>query len=680
MNMVLRPASPDLAEVVIAESPFIIGRHHAPMASSKGVLATAQLSRRHACIFHEAGLPYLVDMRSRYGTTLNGGRVGETPVRLRHGDELCFAGCLIYTVAFLDDDAAVDRPSDPEVRLVLDPHWKGLRLDPIVITRFPFLVNRTDKAFSDYKKHLPEDVDYISRHHAYIFVKGRALYIEDLRSTNGTFVAGLRLKDRPALLKEGDAIAFGSDDLRFIVHLGGEADACSRKTRIYGRYDRRDANRDPLETLGDGADPPLPGLSAHRCEMRQGPEVPALEHIDVGRGVVERNVVPEGRPTSSTHSHNRHPRRRRHVFRALAAGFAVVSLMAPFVGYTISAADGQTPVRAGEYPSVDHRAAFEKLNAKLEAGTAEMRRQARKIARLQQEAAARQSRIAELERRQSVNLHQGAGAVPMQRSYSEVLPVEPRPLPRESFGAYHALLIGSDRYRHLPRLDTAVNDVTSLAEVLSKRYGFETTTLIDADRYQILSALNKLRGRLTDRDNLIIYYAGHGELDEINQRGQWLPVDAELDSTANWISNAEVTDILNTMSAKHVLLIADSCYSGALTRASPQSRIAAGMSDQQRLGWIRIMVERRSRIALTSGGLEPVVDSGSGRHSVFAKALLEALGTNTEVLDGQRLFAAISGQVTYAASQLQVPQVPEYAPIKYAGHDGGEFFFVPTLR
>ncbi|MGQ0593374.1 MAG: caspase family protein [Gammaproteobacteria bacterium] len=323
---------------------------------------------------------------------------------------------------------------------------------------------------------------------------------------------------------------------------------------------------------------------------------------------------------------------------------------------------------------MDHRAAFEELNAKLEAGTAEMRRQARRIARLQQEAGARQSRIAELERRQS------AGQVPAQRSSTEALPVEPRALPRESFGAYHALVIGSNRYRHLPRLDTAVNDASALAEVLSKRYGFETTTLIDASRYQILSALNKLRERLTDRDNLVIYYAGHGELDEINQRGQWLPVDAELDSTANWISNAEVTDILNTMSAKHVLLIADSCYSGALTRASPGSRIAAGMSDQQRLTWIRIMVERRSRIALTSGGLEPVVDSGSGRHSVFAKALLEALSTNTEVLDGQRLFAAISGQVTYAASHLQVAQVPEYAPIKYAGHDGGEFFFVPTLR
>ena len=55
-----------------------------------------------------------------------------------------------------------------------------------------------------------------------------------------------------------------------------------------------------------------------------------------------------------------------------------------------------------------------------------------------------------------------------------------------------------------------------------------------------------------------MFYAGHGELDNANLRGHWLPVDAEPENTANWISNVAITDVLNAMAAKHVLVIADS--------------------------------------------------------------------------------------------------------------------------
>ena len=91
---------------------------------------------------------------------------------------------------------------------------------------------------------------------------------------------------------------------------------------------------------------------------------------------------------------------------------------------------------------------------------------------------------------------------------------------------------------------------------------------MNATRYDILAALNELREKLTDKDNLLIYYAGHGELDERNQRGHWLPVDAEPNSTANWISNVAITDVLNSMTVQQLLVVADSCYSGTMTRSS----------------------------------------------------------------------------------------------------------------
>ena len=82
----------------------------------------------------------------------------------------------------------------------------------------------------------------------------------------------------------------------------------------------------------------------------------------------------------------------------------------------------------------------------------------------------------------------------------------------------------------------------------------------------------------------------------------------------------------------------------------------------------RRLATKRARMVLTSGGLEPVLDSGDGKHSVFAKALLTALRENRSVVDGQELFTQIRRLVV-----LNSPQTPEYAEIRYAGHEGGDF-------
>jgi len=250
------------------------------------------------------------------------------------------------------------------------------------------------------------------------------------------------------------------------------------------------------------------------------------------------------------------------------------------------------------------------------------------------------------------------------------------PLQGVDIGRYHALIIGNQDYETLPDLDTAIGDAEAVSKVLREKFGYEVTLLRNADRYQVLSALNQLRKKLTEKDNLLVYYAGHGELDRVNLRGHWLPVDAEAQNTANWISNVAITDILNAMSVRHVLLIADSCYSGALTR-SALSQIESGQSDEARSHWLKTLSKMRSRTAMTSGGLAPVLDGGGGGHSVFAKSLLTVLRNLTDVTEGQRVYRQVSAQVAFEATRFEVEQVPEYAPIKYAGHEAGDFLFVP---
>ena len=66
----------------------------------------------------------------------------------------------------------------------------------------------------------------------------------------------------------------------------------------------------------------------------------------------------------------------------------------------------------------------------------------------------------------------------------------------------------------------------------------------------MLEELNKMRVLLTEKDNLLIYYAGHGQLDRVNLLANWLPVDADPSSTANWIASSTLTENLNMMSAK----------------------------------------------------------------------------------------------------------------------------------
>src|SRR5215510_15135096 len=109
-------------------------------------------------------------------------------------------------------------------------------------------------------------------------------------------------------------------------------------------------------------------------------------------------------------------------------------------------------------------------------------------------------------------------------------PAPPAEKPALHFGRYHALVIGNNAYTDLSPLKTAVNDATAVAELLQTMYGFTVTLLTNTTRDEIITALDQLRATLTEQDNLLIYYAGHGVLDTSEERGYWLPVNAKQDS------------------------------------------------------------------------------------------------------------------------------------------------------
>ncbi len=242
------------------------------------------------------------------------------------------------------------------------------------------------------------------------------------------------------------------------------------------------------------------------------------------------------------------------------------------------------------------------------------------------------------------------------------------------FGDFHAVVIGNDRYQYLPELESAARDARELAGLLENRYGFEVHLLLDATRAEIVTQLSSVASSMTPRDNLLVFYAGHGRIDGRNQSGFWQPVDADPLDTSNWISTTHtLSALLDQTEAQRVLVVADSCFSGALAapgnaeETAPPPRSASEI--EEALGY-------KSRLLLTSGGLSPVLDSGGGDHSIFARELLEALEANDAVLAASGLFQTTVDAVADGSQALGMPQRPRFAPIPRTDHSGGEFFFV----
>jgi TPR repeat protein len=237
-------------------------------------------------------------------------------------------------------------------------------------------------------------------------------------------------------------------------------------------------------------------------------------------------------------------------------------------------------------------------------------------------------------------------------------------------GAYYALVIGINQYREpLPTLKTAVNDAQAVARILGDRYGFQVKLLVDgsATRSNILNALNQYRRSLHEDDNLLIYYAGHGYSDPEADKAYWLPADADAETSSNWIIADELTTDIRVQPARHVLIISDSCYSGGLTR---DANISIKPAEQQ--AFLRKMIGSRSRTLMSSGGNEPVADSGGDGHSVFANALLKAL----EHVEGDT-FTAADLFHNFVLQQVagRSDQIPRYSIIRNSDHDNGDFVF-----
>lgn len=237
------------------------------------------------------------------------------------------------------------------------------------------------------------------------------------------------------------------------------------------------------------------------------------------------------------------------------------------------------------------------------------------------------------------------------------------------FGKNYLLVIGIDQYKNgIPTLRNAVSDAKAFKDTLVEHYQFEdekpyTVCLFDqeATRRQIIRVFDNLILKVQPEDSVVFYFSGHGEFLEHIKKGYWIPVDAELNDRSTYLSNDEVQGLIKSLKARHVFGIVDSCFSGALFR----TRSLTSVTER--------IISMPSRWLITSGQLEPVSDGALGERSPFCKRLLVQLENN---VDDALWVSELCQGVMKGFQYNPQKQVPEWAPLMDAGHEGGQFVFL----
>ena len=238
-------------------------------------------------------------------------------------------------------------------------------------------------------------------------------------------------------------------------------------------------------------------------------------------------------------------------------------------------------------------------------------------------------------------------------------------------GNYYALIIGIDSYKgQWYPLNNAVRDAKAVERVLRSQYKFDYfRTLYDeeATRTKIINEFEWLVNSVKEEDNVFIYYSGHGEFMENLNKGYWVPIDAITNSMSAYISNSDIQTFLGGIRSKHTLLVSDACFSGDIFRGRT---VQIPFEDTDR--YYREVSSLPSRKAITSGGIEPVMDGGREGHSVFAYYFLKNLENNQHrFFDAGQLYEKIKIPIINNSEQS-----PQFNPIKNTGDEGGQFIFI----
>ncbi len=230
-------------------------------------------------------------------------------------------------------------------------------------------------------------------------------------------------------------------------------------------------------------------------------------------------------------------------------------------------------------------------------------------------------------------------------------------------GKQYLLIIAIDKYKYWNSLKNPVKDAKEIKDILINKYYIDEVIELyneEATKENILKKFISLKDKLKIDDSLLIYYAGHGHLDEATNTGFWIPVDGGLDvyKQENWLPNIQVRGFISNLESTHICLISDSCFSGDILNTS------RSISPEINSEYFKKAFILTSRQVLTSGASETVPDD-----SEFSRQLKMALKKNKNpYLDPLILYNEIRLGVTKT--------IPMFGHLKETGHQEGASFLL----
>lgn len=239
-----------------------------------------------------------------------------------------------------------------------------------------------------------------------------------------------------------------------------------------------------------------------------------------------------------------------------------------------------------------------------------------------------------------------------------------------------AIGVGSYSDPAIEALHFAAADARSVYDYFASAFALPAEQrFLLVDQQATLRAIKSLLGtRLAAQannpeDTIILYFAGHGlaeagtgSIDADRLSKYLLPYDAELaDPYSTALDVDEVTTVVRRLVPERVVVIIDSCFSGAAGGRSPfdprHDRLRGVVTDE----FLDRMVGGKGRIVLTaSGANEAARERNDLGHGIFTYYLLRGLtGDGDENHDGQvdvdELYRFVWDRVTAATAGKQNP-------------------------